>query len=40
MKGKEKEEAKGKNMEKPPQNGLKWTALSLQKAMVHANSRQ
>ena len=40
MKGKEKEEAKGKNMEKPPKNGLKWTALSLQKAMIHANSRQ
>ena len=44
MKGKEKDEVKektkGKNMENRLKNGLKRTALSVQKAMVHANSRQ
>lgn len=40
MKGKEKEEAKGKNMEKPPQKRPEMDSLVVTKAMVHANSRQ
>ena len=44
MKGKKRmklrKRQKARTWKSRPKNGLKWTALSLQKAMVHANSRQ